>query len=96
MDKPFSVYAIVSQQDGRIYVGMAQDINRRLAEHNAGKVKSTKGFTPWSLLHWELAGTAEQARAKEKYYKAGSGKKKLKAMVHANGHKTVDPSSLPA
>jgi putative endonuclease len=81
MDKPFYVYALVSQRDGRIYVGMSRNVEQRLNEHNAGRVKSTKGFTPWELLHYELSGTAEQARAREKYYKAGSGKKKLRAML---------------
>ena len=96
MDNPFFIYALVSQVDGRIYVGMSQDVQRRLAEHNAGKVKSTKGFAPWSLLYCELSGTADEARAKEKYYKAGSGKKKLKAILHTKVPKTLDSSSLPA
>jgi len=83
MDNPFFIYAIVSQVDGRIYVGMSQDVDRRLAEHNAGKVKSTKGFIPWIIFFKELAGSTEQAREREKYYKAGSGKKKLKAILQA-------------
>ncbi|HOP03519.1 MAG TPA: GIY-YIG nuclease family protein [Tenuifilaceae bacterium] len=83
MDNPFFIYALVSQFDGRIYVGMSQDIDRRLTEHNAGKVKSTKGFVPWVLFFKELAGNAEQARTREKYYKAASGKKKLKAILQA-------------
>ena len=81
MDNPFFIYALVSQVDGRIYVGMSQDIDRRLAEHNSGKVKSTKGFVPWILFFKELAGSSEQARVRKKYYKGGSGKKKLKAIL---------------
>jgi putative endonuclease len=83
MENPFFVYALVSQVDGRIYVGMTQDVNRRLGEHNAGKVKSTKGFAPWTLFFKELAGNTQQARARERYYKAASGKKKLKAILNS-------------
>ncbi|PKP39749.1 MAG: endonuclease [Bacteroidetes bacterium HGW-Bacteroidetes-15] len=77
----FYVYALVSQVDGRIYVGMSQDVDRRLAEHNAGKVKSTKGFIPWILFFKELVGDAEQAREREKFFKAASGKRKLREIL---------------
>jgi putative endonuclease len=82
MENSFFVYALVSQFDGRIYVGMSQDVDRRLGEHNAGKVKSTKGFAPWMLFFVELAGNTQQARSRERYYKAASGKKKLKAILN--------------
>ncbi len=82
MENPFFVYAMVSQVDGRIYVGMSQVVDRRLGEHNAGKVKSTKGFVPWLLFFKELVGSAEQARFREKYYKTASGKKKLKTILN--------------
>ena len=41
MDKPFFVYALASQQDGRIYVGMSQDGDRRLNEHFTVEAKTT-------------------------------------------------------
>jgi hypothetical protein len=54
--KEFYIYAIVSLVDGRIYVGMAEDPLRRLAEHNAGKTFSTKGFIPWRLFILNYVG----------------------------------------
>lgn len=51
----FCVYAIISKKDGRIYVGMSQNVKKRLAEHNSGRTKSTKGFRPWILIYWEEA-----------------------------------------
>ena len=81
MDNPFYVYALVSQIDGRIYVGMSQDLRRRLSEHNQGKVQSTSPYAPWRLFFSEPVGDSEQARVKEKYYKAASGKRKLRAIL---------------
>ncbi len=81
MQKPFYIYALVSHRDNRIYVGMSQDVLRRLNEHNKGKVKSTKPFAPWDLFFSEEAGNAIQARALEKYYKSASGKRKLRAIL---------------
>jgi len=76
----FFVYIIVSESSGlRFYVGMTQDVEKRLTEHNNGKAKSTKGYTPWKLFFFESFNTRIEARKKEKYYKAGSGKETIKS-----------------
>jgi putative endonuclease len=57
MDTYF-VYVIVStNQELRFYVGQTDNIERRLAEHNAGKVKSTKAFIPWKIFKLKLFPT---------------------------------------
>jgi putative endonuclease len=82
MKEKFYIYALISSIDSRIYVGFTKDIEKRLMEHNSGNTISTKGYRPWSLLFVEeLIGTREDARKKEKYYKSGIGKEKLKKMV---------------
>ena len=78
MEDVFEVYAIVSDVDNRIYVGFTSDFNKRILEHNAGKTKSTKGFISWKLLFKEEVYGRQKARDKEKYYKTGIGKEKLK------------------
>ncbi len=77
----YFVYAIKSLKDGRIYVGMSSDVERRVSEHNAGKTKSSKGYCPWVLFFTEKCETRVDARIREKYYKSGSGKEKLKVMA---------------
>ena len=76
----FTVYALKSGKDGRIYVGFTQDINRRLKEHNSGKTKSTKGWVPWFVIFTEEVETREEARAREIYLKSGVGKEYLKSL----------------
>lgn len=78
MNNEFLVYAIKSEVDGRIYVGFSSDVNKRLKEHNAGRTKSTKGYRPWKLIFEEKVAGRKEAREKEKYYKSGVGKEKLK------------------
>ena len=46
----YFVYAIESQKDKRIYVGLTNDTERRLYEHNIGKMKSTGPYRPWKLF----------------------------------------------
>ncbi len=77
----YTVYAIISQVDGRIYVGFTKHLRQRVKEHNSGKTKSTKGFRPWALLFTQECETRVDARKLEKYYKSGIGKEKLKSMV---------------
>ncbi|MFA9289255.1 MAG: GIY-YIG nuclease family protein [Weeksellaceae bacterium] len=76
----FTVYAIKSSKDGRIYVGLTGNLTRRLSEHNAGQVFSTKGFRPWNLIYQEQAINRLEARKREKYLKSGVGKEYLKSI----------------
>ncbi len=75
----YFVYAIESIKHKRIYVGMSRNPEKRLLEHNAGQVFSTKGFRPWVMIFVEDAGNSRiNARAREKYWKSGCGKEFLK------------------
>jgi putative endonuclease len=56
------VYVLKSLKDGRLYKGLSTDVNARLSQHNAGKVKATKGFRPWVLVHTEQFETLFAAR----------------------------------
>ncbi len=77
----FTIYALKSEKDGRIYVGFSQGIKRRIREHNIGKVFSTKGYKPWRLVYTEAVGTRFEARKREKYLKSGVGKEFLKSNI---------------
>jgi putative endonuclease len=79
--KEFYVYAIVSEVDGRIYVGIATNPLHRLTEHNRGKTFSTRAYIPWKLFYIELCRNAEHAREREKYFKTSSGKRRFKAIL---------------
>ena len=49
----YFTYVIQSEIDGRLYKGQTEDINIRIAQHNAGKTKSTKGYLPLKLVYFE-------------------------------------------
>ena len=77
----YTVYAIKSEVDGRIYVGFSADVQKRLIQHNSGKTKSTKGFIPWKLIYTIETEGRENARAREIYLKSGVGKEYLRSLV---------------
>ncbi|MEJ7626466.1 MAG: GIY-YIG nuclease family protein [Ferruginibacter sp.] len=76
-----TVYAIKSEINSDIYVGISKNPDNRLKEHNSGKSRFTKGLKPWKKIYCELHPDWEAARKREKYLKSGVGKEFLKSLV---------------
>lgn len=74
----YYVYVIRSMEDGEFYTGFATDVQRRVAEHNQGKVVSTSYRRPFELIYYEACSSKEDALAREKYLKSGMGKRYIK------------------
>lgn len=77
----YYVYAIKSQNRNYIYVGITSNLARRLAEHNKGKLKTTKPYRPFSIIFSEFCGVRAAARKREVYLKSGAGKEFLKSLI---------------
>jgi len=56
------------------YVGITQDLKKRLATHNAGGSVHTAKYKPWELVVYMGFKNEATARAFEKYLKSGSGR----------------------
>ena len=56
------------------YVGSTQDLQTRLAKHNAGEVPHTTKFKPWRIQTAIAFDCKEKAVAFEDYLKSGSGR----------------------
>ena len=57
-----------------VYVGSTNDVKRRLASHQTGKVLSTRPHQPAKLRSYVAVETEAHARELEGYFKSGSGK----------------------
>ena len=77
----FYVYVLKSKKDSFQYIGLSQDAEERLREHNAGRVKSTKSKRPWKLLYKESFRTRTDARKREKYLKTAAGRRFRKEIM---------------
>ena len=75
----FFVYVLRSEMNGYFYVGMTENIQVRIRQHNAGQTKSTKAFRPWVLFFFEEFETRIEARKREVYLKSGTGKEYIKS-----------------
>jgi putative endonuclease len=72
------VYAISSLKRNYIYVGLTSNLNARLERHNKGYERTTKPYSPFVLIYSEDVETRKEARVREKYWKSGIGKEKLR------------------
>jgi len=77
----YSVYVLVSQNRNYIYVGLTDNVKRRVGQHQAGKEKTTKVFRPYNLVLIETYASRAEARAREKFLKGGSGKEWIKRSI---------------
>ena len=72
------VYIIRSPEKGLYYKGYSEDFEKRLVEHNAGRVASTKHARPWIEHYTEKFETKTDALKRERYLKTRSGYRWLK------------------
>lgn len=69
----YFVYILQSEKDRSLYVGSTEDVKKRLADHNSGKVKYSSSKRPY-VLKWFCGFPNKQLAIKfEKYLKHGSG-----------------------
>ena len=86
----FYVYILESMKNGRFYIGYSDDPHRRLTEHNAGKVKSTRSYRPWKKVYTECYPTEAEAMRRERYLKSMKSHTFIRNLIN----KFVDTSRL--
>ena len=68
------VYLLESEAvKGQRYIGLTNDLERRLAEHNTGKSPHTSKFKPWYMVTYVAFTDKGKAESFERYLKSGSG-----------------------
>lgn len=68
------VYILKSKKyPTRCYIGITQDLNKRLNEHNSEKSIYAKRYAPWQIETYVTFKNKYLAEGFEKYLKSGSG-----------------------
>ena len=62
----FIVYILQSIKDQTFYVGHTVDLEKRLAEHNAGKSRYTKGRRPYKIVFRKRLSSLKIAKELER------------------------------
>lgn len=71
------VYVLESGKDGARYVGLTQNLTRRLIEHNQGKSFATASRRPFRLIYFEGCRSKRDAERRERYLKTTQGRRFL-------------------
>jgi predicted GIY-YIG superfamily endonuclease len=58
----------------RTYIGVTDDLKRRLRDHNSGDSPHTSRYRPWQLVVSVAFGDHAKATAFEEHLKTGSGR----------------------
>jgi len=74
-------YILRSGKDSKHYIGLTTNLDRRVKDHNAGKVSSTRDRKPFELVYFEKFETKDIAEKREKFFKTGKGYDTLKNLL---------------
>ena len=87
----YHLYILKSTIKNYSYVGVTNDLKRRLIEHNNGKNKSTASYRPFLLKYSEKYEILSETRKREWFLKCtpqgGKFKKKILAMAGVAAHR---------
>jgi len=61
----FYVYILKSKKDSELYIGSTNDLKKRIKQHKAGLVRSTKFRNPFILVYYEAYFSENDARRRE-------------------------------
>lgn len=74
----YYVYVLSSTKRNYHYIGITDDIERRVSQHNKGYNKTTKPYYPYKIIIKESYDDRGAARKREKWLKSGVGRDYIK------------------
>jgi putative endonuclease len=84
-DFDFWVYIMTNQHDSVLYIGLTNDLARRISEHRAGEISGfTASYQCHKLVYHGHYSEVEEAIAREKQLKKWSRAKKVDLIKRMN------------
>ncbi|MBM2821149.1 MAG: endonuclease [Candidatus Berkelbacteria bacterium] len=77
----YFVYILQSVKDLSYYIGVTNNLPRRIKEHNHGLSKSTKSKRPLNLIYSEKMDDIKSAYKREKYLKSLKKRKCIEKLI---------------
>ena len=83
--RAYYVYILASRRNGTLYIGVTNDLARRIGQHKAGAVPGfTKRYGVATLVYYETYEDVGEAIAREKQLKGWNRAWKLKLIEAGN------------
>ena len=78
------VYILHNKYKDFLYIGYSENLVQRIKEHNSGKSKSTKGYLPLELIHYEAYRSKDDTKRREQYLKTNRGRTTIMTMLQTH------------
>ena len=75
------VYILNNKRKDFLYIGYSENLTQRVKDHNDGRSKSTKGYIPLELIHYEAYCNRDDAKRREQYLKTNRGRTTIMTML---------------
>ncbi|HTL39682.1 MAG TPA: GIY-YIG nuclease family protein, partial [Methylomirabilota bacterium] len=65
----YYVYVLYNRDEAskrKFYIGLTNDLDKRIFEHNSGRSEYTSKFGPWQLVYYEAYQSVKDAAVREK------------------------------
>ena len=77
----YYTYVLKGKEGKEFYTGATSNIEKRIVEHNEGRVRSTKHKRPVGLVYFEACLDKDDAFRRERYLKTGMGKRYIRNRI---------------
>jgi putative endonuclease len=85
MDKSYYIYIIASKRNGTLYIGVTNDLIRRMTEHKNDEVEGfSKKYKVHQLVYFEETSDVDVAITREKQLKKWKRAWKLRLIEESN------------
>ncbi len=81
----YFVYVLKSHTRNFHYIGHTKNIQQRVRAHNAGRVRLTKAYHPYTVIYSESYSTKSEAAKREYYLKSVQGNIVLRNTLKTSG-----------
>lgn len=78
----YFTYCLYSDQHLRLYIGHTYNLEKRILQHNSGRVISTKPYKPFRLIYKEEFNTKDEAVKREKELKGSNMRRFLRSLIY--------------
>ena len=79
------LYILTNKVTNRYYIGSTDNLERRLKEHKAGKVRTSRVLGTFDLVYKEEYYDIKEARMREKKLKSYKSKKYIEWLIENKG-----------
>ena len=78
----YYVYILFCKKHVKSYVGLTENVQKRLNEHNSKQSGYTSKYGPWEVIQVEEFETRIEARKREKYLKSAVGRRWMRRNIN--------------